>query len=78
MQALREEQQSNARERREVLNKLNDEYRQQTVDLQEKHRQRVREIQENTAMQQQDVERRMNDLKKAWYAEHPYQEVQVM
>ena len=78
MQELREEQQQNALEQRLNLDTLNDEYRQAQQQLAEDHRNKVRDLRNAHTERQHDVERRMNELKMAWFEEHPYTEVQVM
>ena len=89
MQALREEQQQNARENRATVQAMNDEfnnelsrmdieYRQAKKKVTDEHRDKMREIRNANTERQHDVERRMNELKMAWFEEHPYTEVQVM
>jgi hypothetical protein len=78
MQALREEQQENAKRNREAFDQLEDEYRQKRQALFEEHEAKKRELKQKKNETQHEVERKMHELKVQWAKEHPIEEVKVV
>lgn len=78
MQALREEQQENAKRNREAFDKLEDEYREERQQLFDKHEVNKRLLKEKKTETQHAVERKMHELKVQWAKEHPIDEVKVV
>lgn len=78
MQAYREELQANAKKKNEVLDRLNDQYRQDLTDLNQKKRNEERKIRDEHQSAQQDIERKMNALKMQWAQEHPVNEIRIV
>lgn len=78
MQALREEQQENAKRKREAFDQLEDEYRQKRQALFEEHEAKKRELKVKKNETQHIIERKMHELKVQWVKEHPIEEVKVV
>lgn len=78
MQALREEQQENAKRNRKAFDKLEDEYRQKKQSLFDEHEAKKRELKEKKTETQHEAERKMHELKVQWAKEHPIEEVKVV
>lgn len=78
MQALREEQQENAKRNREAFDRLEDEYRQKKQALFEEHEAKKRELKQKKTETQHYIERKMHELKVQWVKEHPIEEVKVV
>jgi len=78
MQELREEQQSNAKKNREILDTLNKEHTERIRNENDYYKEVVNKQRDEHTARQHDVERRMNDLKLQWAKEHPIEEVKVV
>ena len=78
MQALREEQQENAKRNREAFDQLEDEYRRKRQLLFEEHEAKHRKLKHKKTETQHEVERKMHELKVQWAKEHPIEEVKVV
>ena len=78
MQELREEQQSNAKKNREILDTLNKEHVEKQRIENDNYRVLVNSQRDKHTAMQHDVERRMNDLKLQWAKEHPIEEVKII
>ena len=85
MQQLREEQVKTAQQHRENL-ELMEEYhearKKEIIELQraedEDYRRKLKDMRRKRTDEQQDIERRMYELKAAWYREHPVQEIKLV
>lgn len=78
MQELREEQQTNAKKNREILDGLSKEHIEKQRIENDNYRVLVNNQRDKHTAMQHDVERRMNDLKLQWAKEHPIEEVKVV
>lgn len=78
MQKCREELQDNAKRRREALDNLSDQYKQDLTILNEEKKAKERQIRDAHTEKQHEVERKMHELKVQWAKEHPIEEVKVV
>lgn len=78
MQKCREELQDNAKRRREALDNLSDQYKQDLTILDEEKKAKQRQIRDKHTENQHNIERKMHELKVQWAKEHPIEEVKVV
>ena len=78
MQSYREQLQANAIQSRKDLDDLNDQYRQDLTNLNQEKRNKARLIRDQHTDAQNDIERKMHELKVQWAIEHPAEEVIVV
>ena len=78
MQSLREKQHENARQNRELFDKLEDEYRQKKTQLFMEYEARRRQLKEKKSLTQNHIEQQMHELKVQWAIGHPVEEVKVV
>lgn len=78
MQKCREELQANAKRRREALDNLSDQYKQDLTILNEEKKAKERQIRDEHTENQHNIERKMHELKVQWAKEHPIDEVKVV
>lgn len=78
IQSYREELQDNAKRRREALDNLSDQYKQDLTILNEEKKAKERQIRDEHTENQYTIERKMHELKVQWAKEHPIEEVKVV
>lgn len=78
MQSYREELQENARQNRENFDYLEDNYRKLKQQLFEEHEEKIRQYKKLKLDRQNEIEKKMHELKVQWAKEHPIEEVKVV
>ena len=85
MQQLREEQVNTAQLHRATLETLEEVHEAKKKELSEQqrlededYRRKLKDLRRKRTDEQQDIERRMYELKAAWYREHPVQEIKLV
>ena len=78
MQSYREELQENARQNRENFDYLEDNYRKLKQQLFEEHEEKKRQYKKLKIDRQNEIEKKMHELKVQWAKEHPVEEVKVI
>lgn len=78
MQSYREQLQANAIQSRKDLDDLNDQYRQDLTNLNQEKMNKARLIRDQHTDAQNDIERKMHELKVQWAQEHPYAETRIV